>query len=481
MSTNTMISESLVPQVTATAEHGQKRRLEVAISWRGTMREVMQIDPDKEGLAVFAIGEAPGCRFLVPSDVIGGADRLDLVSIQGGVLQIRTLPTMGVTVYDERKRPVSMPPVRDDLGMSATSTVRPRDTAEIAVGPFTFRVRQIRRMKKVQAPYRFNGRSKAFFGASMFLHLVVLGACYLTPPAASGLSFDPMISDSLFLKTMLGAPEAKQEIRPEQNPEEEDSSIEPGGEAHKGLAGQMGDRTAQRTRNRSAVKGPPDTPDVRLARDVVKEMASTAGVIAYLSAQKAPTSPFGDVAGGYDPENALGALTGDSFGSNFGLGGLAPKGTGRGGGGNGTEGIGVGSIGPTSWSLGRGTGRDLRHLTALRDRNSHRVRVKETGGAIVKGALSKDTIRRVVRRRLNQISFCYEQGLAKRPDLEGRVAVKFVISGTGGVMSAAVVDTTLGDPRVEACITETVERLSFPQPDGGGVVIVTYPFHLKSS
>jgi len=480
MSTNSMISESLVPQVAAKTEHAQERRLEVAISWRGTMREVMQIDPDKEGLAAFAIGEAPVCRFLVPSEVIGGADRFDLASFQGGVLQIRTLPTMGVSFFDEQERPIPSPPMPGDDEQPMRAMVRPQDTVEIAVGPFAFRIRQIRRVKRVRAPYRFNGRSKAFFGVSMLLHFVVLGACYLTPPPASGLSFDPTSSSSQIMRIMLGAREATQEIRPEKNPEKAENSVEPGGEAHRGLVGQMGDRSAERTRNRSAVKGPPDTADVRLARDVIKEMASTAGVIAYLSAKKAPTSPFGDMAAGYDPENALGGLTGDTFGPNFGMGALGPKGTGRGGGGRGDEGIGVGSIGPTSWSLGRGTGRDLRHVAPLGDRRGHRVRVRETGLA-VKGSLSKETIRRVVRLRLNQISYCYEQGLAKRPDLEGRVAVRFVISGTGGVMSVAVADTTLGDARVEACITRTVERLTFPQPSGGGIVIVTYPFHLKSS
>ena len=53
-------------------------------------------------------------------------------------------------------------------------------------------------------------------------------------------------------------------------------------------------------------------------------------------------------------------------------------------------------------------------------------------------------IRRVIQRNIGQIRFCYEQGLHSRPDLSGRVGVRFIISPSGGVQTAMVASTTLG-------------------------------------
>ncbi|MBK9259510.1 MAG: AgmX/PglI C-terminal domain-containing protein [Polyangiaceae bacterium] len=97
----------------------------------------------------------------------------------------------------------------------------------------------------------------------------------------------------------------------------------------------------------------------------------------------------------------------------------------------------------------------------------------------VRGSLDKEEIRRVVRRHLNEIKFCYEQGLTRRPDLEGRLVVKFTIGKTGSVVSAIIQDSTLGDRQVEQCIASAVMRWVFPKPAGEGLVVISYPFVLK--
>ena len=86
----------------------------------------------------------------------------------------------------------------------------------------------------------------------------------------------------------------------------------------------------------------------------------------------------------------------------------------------------------------------------------------------------------MIRRHINEVKFCYEQELNARPDLEGRVTVRFIISPTGAVQTAMVQATTLGNRRVEGCITQAVQRWTFPAPDGGGIVIVNYPFMLQA-
>lgn len=103
------------------------------------------------------------------------------------------------------------------------------------------------------------------------------------------------------------------------------------------------------------------------------------------------------------------------------------------------------------------------------------------GEADVRGSLSKEVIRRVIRRHYNEVRYCYEQELVRDPELAGRVAVRFIISPTGAVQMSAVQTSTLSNPRVEQCIQSAVRRWTFPQPEGGGIVMVTYPFVLSST
>jgi len=99
--------------------------------------------------------------------------------------------------------------------------------------------------------------------------------------------------------------------------------------------------------------------------------------------------------------------------------------------------------------------------------------------AIVKGMMDKDIIRRIVRAHINEIRYCYNQGLAKDPALEGRVSIQFTIGATGKVAGAVVEESTLSDPKVGECMVKAVKRWVFPKPDGGGNVVVTYPFVLE--
>ncbi len=44
-----------------------------------------------------------------------------------------------------------------------------------------------------------------------------------------------------------------------------------------------------------------------------------------------------------------------------------------------------------------------------------------------------------------------------------------------------VANSSLGNGQVEGCISSAVRRWTFPSPEGGGIVIVNYPFMLTSS
>jgi TonB family protein len=253
------------------------------------------------------------------------------------------------------------------------------------------------------------------------------------------------------------------------------------GKKHKGEAGKAGDPSAQKTNKHYGIKGPADNPDPHMAKDQTKDMADKMGIVSVLKQSlNMPTSPFGrETASGTDAENALGALIGIDVGQNWGLGGFAMLGTGRGGGGDGEGTIGVGDLDTIGHCCGGKDG-DFGHPGGPPLKNGISIKapkIKPGIGTAV-GSLSKEAIRRVIRQHLNEIRFCYEQKLALKPDLEGRVAVKFIIAPDGSVKGSKVDGSTINDAEVSSCVAAAVARWTFPAPPDGGFVIATYPFIL---
>lgn len=97
--------------------------------------------------------------------------------------------------------------------------------------------------------------------------------------------------------------------------------------------------------------------------------------------------------------------------------------------------------------------------------------------AEVKGSLDKDVIRRIVRRHVSQVRYCYEKLLVSEPTAEGKVTVRFVIGTDGSVSTAEVDGNTTGSSDLGKCVVKAVTRWKFPKPTGGSVS-VTYPFVL---
>ena len=91
------------------------------------------------------------------------------------------------------------------------------------------------------------------------------------------------------------------------------------------------------------------------------------------------------------------------------------------------------------------------------------------------GALDDDVIRGVVTRHLAQVRYCYQRELTTSPALSGKIVVKFVVARDGTVSSATTKSTTMHDEAVEDCINSRFMRMQFPKPEGGGIVIVSYP------
>lgn len=270
--------------------------------------------------------------------------------------------------------------------------------------------------------------------------------------------------------------------------------------------GRMGDREAPHRAHRSALAGSVDPREAQMAyaisdREMARAMTTRAGVLGVLREASAtwhqPSSPFGrDVAEGSETFSALGAIMGDHVGDSFGFGGLGMRGTGRGGGGAGEGTYGVRAFGRmgygvtcdatcTAAMIGHGHG--IGTGTGVWGRSDGPPRETVVPGALrreisVAGSLSAEVIRRVVGRHVSEVRHCYERALTTAPDLAGRVTVAFVIAASGAVQSSVVVDarTDLASTDASSCVAESVRRWSFPAPEGGGVVAVTYPFVLAT-
>ena len=89
--------------------------------------------------------------------------------------------------------------------------------------------------------------------------------------------------------------------------------------------------------------------------------------------------------------------------------------------------------------------------------------------------LPESDIRRIVRQNFGKLRLCYENGLKTDPTLQGKVMARFTIAKDGSVSNVADAGSTIKDKTVVTCAFNTFKSLKFPAPEGGGIVIVTYP------
>jgi hypothetical protein len=260
------------------------------------------------------------------------------------------------------------------------------------------------------------------------------------------------------------------------------------GRPHTGTQGTMGTPSADKDRRALyQLKGPKDNPDPHLARMLAEEQAQNAGVLGILKAGEGShlASIFGrDSALGNDAENVLGGLVGTQIGEAYGVGGLGLVGAGGGGGGTGQGTIGLGNLGTIGRGGGSGSGYGA-GAGGLGGRRAHAPDVIPGTAYYVcatnkpRCPLDKEVIRRVIRRHLNEVRFCYERELQAEPNLYGRVITQFTIGTGGQVLASAVQSSTMNRPAVEQCVAQAVRRWEFPKPES--VVVVSYPFVFRNA
>ncbi len=472
------------PKVDPNEVESAEDAVEVMILWgRRSVQHVSHIPVGKN----FVVGEGDATgrdvNFVLPRQVLGD-EKFTLVAGSLGSAAVNVPVGAAGTLNDGATRQSLAEAEQKGLIRSSGTQsgarsveLRSKTSVRFEYQGFTFIIRQVRAGKRIAASQPVDKRPIWFFLGTLLVHLFFLFLFYVVPPNPSALSIDMLNADLEKMQYLLAVvEEEKQKAKWLQGP----SGGGEEGQKAKDDEGESGKKDAPKANQRSAVKGPKDNVKPTVGRESAKEMARTVGVLGAMQQLSGlfdgPTSPFGvENALGRDSESAYGGLLG-AIGNSGGQGGLGMGGTGRGGGGTGegTYGVGnLGTIGGGRGGTGGGYGKGAGSLGGRSGGGAPQVRA---GVAAVTGSLSKEVIRRVVNQHKAEIKFCYERELNKQPDLEGRVVVAFVISPSGAVMSAQVSDSTLRNAGVESCLAGKVKTWSFPSPDGGGVVSVSYPF-----
>ncbi len=351
---------------------------------------------------------------------------------------------------------------------------------QFTVGDFSFVVRGVHAEKIVAGRRPVDRKPFAYVGASAALVFLCLLILFLSPPRPRGLASS---DDEGGFHAVSFATQPLSEVALERDRGGAIRSVSIKPAALFQDPGKAGLSSARLNQGRIAISGKPENQTVKLAKHSAAGASNNALFLALGTLRAlvdAPTSPYGGAqALGVDPESAAAALKGINFLSTKGTNGFDIKGTGTHNRANADD-----SVASGPWTIpglpnGVGNGLDPTTLPHPRfaPRNAGQIVVRMTETEVY-GGLSKEVIQRVVRQHHNEIRFCYEQELNSRPDLGGRVSVRFVIGANGSVQSADIVQSTVQHSNVEQCIANAARRWIFPEPQKGGTVSVMYPFIL---
>ncbi|MFT3925965.1 MAG: AgmX/PglI C-terminal domain-containing protein [Myxococcales bacterium] len=95
------------------------------------------------------------------------------------------------------------------------------------------------------------------------------------------------------------------------------------------------------------------------------------------------------------------------------------------------------------------------------------------------GSLPKAAIRAVMQNLALDVRACLECTLARSPGEDNiRLPIRFVVESDGHVSEAHPLNQA-SDPQLASCVTGVISEAQFPKPEGGGIVIVEYPYVLE--
>ena len=321
----------------------------------------------------------------------------------------------------------------------------------------------------------FDARASRFLGGSAIAHLAAVALLATVPPSPKSLALDLGTNGSRIMRAEFAGKE-KPVDKTKPGSQLGGSGNTGAAGAAAGPAGKAGRPDSSSTSGKRTIKN--RAVDKHLARRIAMDNAREAGITGVLRRSNAAFKDVAsakDFASGYDEYDTVGGYDGGD-GSEFGSWGNHRQGTGPGADGSG----GIYYTGDYKTLPGDGTpgpgGPGNHHGPKLR---KHKVTgpTPTPGAPKVIGGLDKSIVRRYVRRKLARIGHCYDRALLSNPSLRGTVAVTFVISSTGAVLSSA---GTGMNSAMNSCVAQVVKGISFPRTDGG-IVTVAYPFNFTNA
>jgi|APLak6261679142_1056127.scaffolds.fasta_scaffold00343_12 TonB family protein len=440
--------------------------LQVALLWGDTLINVQHF---ADGVPV-SIGEGVGNRFTV----FNVGPSFTLAQARGATAVINVPADAGLVVTTKSDSHKSKEQLKSEGKLKAAEGAVRADAVELALhdrAQVSFdNVAFILRYVRPTAGVTMNTLEEhdfTFFkivSICLMAFFALVAAMVLTPMGFGGEGDDIFANPSKYVKMVI-KPEKKQEIKKFKDL----SGVAEGAKA-KDKEGKFGKQDAKKADADPSKKGAP-TVDANKREEDRKKVSS---LMAGMFGGGASSNVFGPGGLGTGINSALGGLQGGAgVGDAQGVGGLGSRGSGAGGGGTG---LGLGGLG----TKGGGRGRGGYGSIDLGGKGKDSTRVIP-GKTTVVGGLDKDVIMKVIKRHQNEIKFCYEQELQKNPALGGKVAVAWTIDPTGGVSEANVSESSIGNANVESCIVQRIRRWKFPEPAGGGVVNVTFPWIFKAA
>ena len=364
--------------------------------------------------------------------------------------------------------------VTRNVSMSATDAPFPAEAYQLKfgeriafkIGTVTFMVQYVRGHAELGKGSPIDWHFPRIFIISSLLHMFFMVAAFVTPHYQTSLTDDLFKNENRFAQMILKAPEKEKKRK------KLDLSGSKGGAKHKDEEGKFGKKDKPKKDALASKAGAPRVDPKKREKD--RKIAMNAGLLGMLGkGSGAVSNVFGPGGLGTGINNAMGGLRGTAMGDAGGAGGLGTRGAGAGGGGNS---LGIGGLG--THGHGRGTGGYGNIDLGGRGKGETRV---VPGRTIIRGSLSKEEINRVIRRNLARFKYCYEKQLNANPNLSGKISVYFTIAPTGSVAKASVRESSMNDENVERCVSKVMRTLKFPNPRGGGIVVVTYPFVFAST
>lgn len=105
---------------------------------------------------------------------------------------------------------------------------------------------------------------------------------------------------------------------------------------------------------------------------------------------------------------------------------------------------------------------------------------EDSAGAPEKwGSMEPAAIDRRIKQRLNELKYCYDRELPRKPRLAGKVVIHFSIAVDGAVEYAFAKYSTMADEN-EECVAHVFRTFRFDPPNNDGRVTVNYPLFFSS-